>query len=354
VLQQRLEAALEAARARGDEMEEAYCLETLATLAHYLDQDPERAVAYHEACIAIYRRRGELYYLAQNLTRLGEAYQLLGKTDRTRRLVNEAIEIQRRIGDIFGEGESIRAQGMTAWQTGDYAGTTTEELLALYQRTGYVVGQATAYFFLGYIQMTTGQLQEGLAHVRTALELALDVADFSTQAWCYALFGFEAGLRGDIERARQYLSSAEAIDTDPFRQTGAGHPFVQLHINLVRFLVTAAESDPSRAAGHLLQPLQLATMTDSQPYMAIFLALSVLVYDHLGRHERAAELVGLVARQSKVAVGWLEHYAPYHELQVRLAQRLGPQGYAAALQRGDETPLLSATEEALRDFARGL
>ncbi len=352
VLQERLETALGAARARDDELEEAYCLATLATIAHYLDQEPTRAIEYYEAAVAIYRRLGEAYYLAQNLARLGEAYQLLGQTELTRQLVSEAYEIQQRIGDVFGEGDSIRALGMTAWQAGEYADLShMDRLLALHLRTGYVVGQAVAHLFAGYMDVTAGRWEQGDARVRTALELALEVADFSTQAWCYATLAFAAAVCGDVAPARQYLAQAEAISTDPFRQTGAGNPFVQLQINLVRFMVRYAGDEVGGeippAAAYLLQPLQLSVMTNSQPYMSMLVALVALIYERAGRLERAAELAGLVSRQSDVAVGWLADYEPYRGLPERLAQRMGPEQLAGALQRGRELALLSAAEGAL-------
>jgi hypothetical protein len=52
------------------------------------------------------------------LCKLGEAYQLIGRTDLTIQYVDQAYQLQREIGDQMGESETLRAQGMTFWQVG--------------------------------------------------------------------------------------------------------------------------------------------------------------------------------------------------------------------------------------------
>lgn len=119
-LQERLESSLALARQRGDSLEAAFCLHTLATIAHFVDQNPPQAIEYYAECVATYRRLGEKYYLAHTLSKLGEAHQLIGQTNVTLEYVNEAYQLQREIGDQMGESETLRALSMTAFQTGQY------------------------------------------------------------------------------------------------------------------------------------------------------------------------------------------------------------------------------------------
>jgi hypothetical protein len=46
-LKERLVASLKYAHEKGDELEAAYCLNTLGTIAHYVDNDPPQAIAYY-------------------------------------------------------------------------------------------------------------------------------------------------------------------------------------------------------------------------------------------------------------------------------------------------------------------
>ncbi|MDX1436533.1 MAG: adenylate/guanylate cyclase domain-containing protein [Anaerolineales bacterium] len=354
-LKEQLEASLAQARARGDELEMAYCLHTLATIAHYVDQDPARAIAFYEECAAIYRRLGELFYLAQALSKLGEAHQLLGQTERTVAYVQEAYELQRRIGDYIGESETLRALSMTAAQTGDYAAMVDlqEKAYIIQLQTDYRVGQATSNLYLGWFKYFEGRYQEGRRQVELGLELALEVADFSAQAWCYTALGLFDCIAGDYAGAAQELARAEAIVTDPFRQTGAGNPFLQMLAELVKFLLDAAEGDFTSARTHLLQPLTLSIMTASQPFMTFIAAFAALVYGNDGRPEEAAELLGLALDNPAAFLNWMREYAPLIDLQAELRESLGQEGFEAAWERGRQMNLMATLQQFLKDIESG-
>jgi predicted ATPase/class 3 adenylate cyclase len=350
LVKERLEASLAQARERDDEMEMAYCLDTLATIAHYVDQNPPQAIAFYEECAAIYRRLGEKYYLAQTVSKLGEAYQLMGQTDLTLKYVNEAYDLQRQIGDYIGESETLRALSMTAAQTGNYVEMVDfqEKAYAIQLQTDYRVGQATSNLYLGWFKFFEGLYEEGRDQVELGLELALEVADFSTQAWCYAALGIFHCVFSDYAGAKEDLERAEAIVTDPFRQTGAGNPFLQLMINLTKFLLGVTQGDFSSAKNHLIQPLSLAVMTASQPFMIIASALVALIYDHDGRSEEAVELLGLGLSNPAAFFTWLKEYAPLIDLQSELRESLGHGVFEASWQRGQSMDLMATSEKVLK------
>jgi len=349
LVKERLEASLAHARERDDEMEVAYCLHTLATIAHYVDQNPPQAITFYEECTAIYRRLGEQYYLAQTLSKLGEAHQLMGQTNLTLQYVNEAYELQRQIGDYIGESETLRALSMTAGQIGNYdeMEELQEKAFALQLQTNYIVGQATSNAFLGGFKFFRGQLEEGRMQVQFGLEQALEIADFSTQAWCYAILSWMQAADGKIAGAEQDLARAELIATDPFRQTGAGNPFLQLIINLDRFTVEAAKGNAAAARAYLLQPINLAIMTASQPFMSMIPYLVALIVFHDGRPQRAAELLGLGSSEPAYFTGWLKQYAPVINLQSELRESLGSDEFEACWKRGEMLDLMTTSKEIL-------
>jgi predicted ATPase/class 3 adenylate cyclase len=350
LVKERLRASLTRARDRGDEMEAAYCLNSLGTIAHYVDQDPPQAIAFYEECTAIYRQLGEKYYLAQTFSKLGEAHQLMGQTDLTLKYVNVAYELQRQIGDHIGESETLRALSMTAGQTGDYDAFLDylEKALAIQVQTNYVVGQATSNLYLGSFKFTGGKYAEGFMQVQLALDQALEVADFSTQAWCYAFLSIMKSARGDYTGAEEDLEQAEAIEIDPFRQTGAGNPFLQLQINLARFILDVAKGDFQTAKKDLLQPLNLAVKTASQPYMPMILALVALIYGHDGRSGEAVALLGLAFSKPDAFNMWLKEYAPLIELQSELRDSLGQDEFEASWERGQSLDLEATSGKVLK------
>jgi tetratricopeptide (TPR) repeat protein len=349
LVKERLQTSLTHARDRGDELEAAYCLNSLGTIAHYVDQDPPQAIAYYEECAAIYRQLGERYYLAQTLSKLGEAHQLIGQTELTIQYINEAYALQRQIGDYIGESETLRAQSMTAGQTGnfDVMEELQEKALAIQLQTNYMVGQATSNMYLGSFKMIRGQFEEARLQVLLGLDQALEIADYSTQSWCYAILSLIQAARGDNAAAEADLERAELIATDPFRQTGGGNPFLQLMINLGWFTVEAAKGNFEKARGHLLQPLHLTIMTASQIFLTMLPALAAFIVYHDGRPQRAAELLGITLSSPVLVTGWLKEYRPFIELQSELQESLGQVEFEACLKRGEMLDLMTTSEEVL-------
>jgi hypothetical protein len=168
---------------------------------------------------------------------------------------------------------------MTAWQTGNYveAKELQEEAFVIQLRTNYAVGQAISNLYLGFFHFLQAQFEEGRVQVQLGLDQALEIADFSTQAWRYAMLSWFQAARGDSANATEDLERAELIATDPFRQTGGGNPFLQLIINLDKFLLEVDKGDFEKSREYLLQPLNLMVMTASQPFMSMFPSLAALV-----------------------------------------------------------------------------
>ena len=355
VLWERLESALTLARKRDDRTEVAYCLHTLATMAHFVAQNPLQAIDYYEECAVIYRQLGEKFYLAQMLARLGEAYQLIDQTELTLQHLNEAYQLQHEIGGQMGESETLRALAMTALQTGQYDVYVEylEKAYAIQLQTNYRVGQASSNLFRGGSAFSQGDIQPGRELVQKGLNLALDVVDYSTQAWCFAFFSWFDSALGDYVLAQQNLSQAEAIETDPFRQTGAGNPFLELHINFAKFLLSSGTGDYEAAKRHLLQPLTLSVMTSSQYYMTIFIASAAILYANDDRLELATELLGLSLNKPIMVTGWMSHWVLLSRVQAELQDELGQAAFAAAWERGQALDLKAACEEVLRKIETG-
>ncbi len=352
VLQEHLSSSLASARDRDDQSEVAFCLHTLATIAHYVDQKSPQAIAFYEECVSIYRRLDEKYYLAQTLSKLGEACHLIGQTELTHKHVNEAYQLQREIGDQMGESESLRALGMTAYQSGDYDATDDffQKAFAIQLRTNYVVGQATSNLYIGYMAYMRGEKTAGRELVEKALVQALDMVDYSTQAWCFAVLGWIDCAAGDYASAEQFLRKAEAIEIDPFRQTGAGNPFLKLQINFAQSLFASGSGANEAAKRYLLQPLNLAVITSSQPFMTICTALAAILYTDDGRLEPAVELLGLALKQPVKATGWMEQWVLLNHVQAELQVEMGQAAFEAAWERGQSLDLKATTEEVLQEL----
>ncbi|MCB0196859.1 MAG: tetratricopeptide repeat protein [Anaerolineae bacterium] len=354
VLRERLEASLALARERDDRSEVAFCLHTLATIAHYVEQDPPQAIEYYEESAALYRQLNEKYYLAQTLSKLGEAYQLLSQNALTLTYVNEAYQLQRDIGDQMGESETLRALGMTAYQSGDYDATLNyfEKAYGIQLKTDYVVGQASSNLYRGYMIFMRGEAAAGQALVEKALAQALEIVDYSTQAWCWAVLGWIAAVAGNYDEAEQHLRKAEAVEPDPFRQTGAGNPFLKLQTNFAQSLLASGRGDYAAVRRYLLHPLRLAVDTSSHPFMTLSIAVTALLYASDGRSEAAVDLLGLVFSQPVKATSWMKQWVLLNRVRAQLRDSLGSTAFESAWQRGRSHDLKTAAEAVLQEIER--
>lgn len=350
-LQARLESALPLARSREDPLEVAYCLDSLATIT-YADRNPLQAIALYEESVAIYRRLGEKYYLAQTLNKLSEAHKMIGQGQLARQCINEAYQIQREIGDQIGESESLRALGMLAYVNGQYDAMDDflEKAYAIRLRTNYLIGQAASNLFRGQTIFRQGDAVVGREYVQKALDLALYVVDYSTQAQCFAALCWIDSARGRYAAAEQGLQQAESIEKDPLRQTGASDPIVQLQINFARALLASGKGDDEAARRYLSQLLQAAVMLVSKPHLTLFLPLAAVLLARDGRQEWAAELLGLVLSQPIQVTGWMSQWVLLNQVQAELKAGLGPDVFAAAWTRGESLDLKSAAEKVLQEI----
>lgn len=351
VLQACLESALSLARSRDDPLEAAYCLDTLATIA-YADTNPFQAIALYEECAAIYRRLDEKYYLARTLSKLSEAHKMIGQGHLTRQYINEAYQLQREIGDQIGESESLRALGMLAYVTGQYDAMNDflEKAYTIRLRTNYLVGQAASNLFRGSTIFRRGEAVAGREYINKALDLALDVVDYSIQAQCFATLSWIDSAHGHYAAAEHWLRQAEAIEKDPLRQTGISDPIVQLKINFARALLASGKGDDEAARRYLRQLLQAAITIGSKPHLILFLPLAAILFVRGNRQQRAAELLGLTLSQPIQVTGWMSQWVLLNQVRDELQAELGPTVFAAAWAHGESLDLKTTVEKVLRDI----
>lgn len=348
----RLILALQEAEERDDPFEVAYCLYNLATIAHFVDQDPAKAIEFYLDCAAIYRQLDETYYLAHVFSNLGEAYQLIGQNDSTVKYIQKAYQLQRQIGDRMGESETLRAMSMTAFQAGDYDAMVDylEKAFTIQLQTGYMVGQASSNLFRGYTRFMKGEIVEGRVLVQLALDQSIDITDYSTQAWSFSMLSMIKSASGEYTEAEDDLAQAQAIEIDPFRQTGAGNPFLQLHINLAAVFLQLGRNNYKSTRSYLVQPLSLAIATSSHPYMTILLAPATIMYANNGSPERAANLFGLAENQSSHAAGWMKYWMLLEKTKNELRVNMGQAAFDTAFDNGQMLDLATTVEEISRDI----
>ncbi|MEM7117732.1 MAG: BTAD domain-containing putative transcriptional regulator [Chloroflexota bacterium] len=334
------------AQQRNDLAETAFCYSTLAAIEQNVTQNTSQAIEHYEQATALYRQLDERYHLANTLSKLAQAYRMVGQADKTAQHVNEAYTIQQQIGDRLGEAESLRALGFAANLRGNYQQSLEylESALEIWQNANYLSGQAAGLAFAGDHYYRGGQLDYGRQLMQKGLKIALDIADYSAQAFCYVLLAGLETISSNLDLAEDYLSKAHAIETDPFRQAGTGNPFLQWLTHSVQMFLNATNGQLDTIRSSLPFAFFFATQVASHSALTSFMTLAALLRADKEQYAQATELLGLIFAQPTDSNGWMNGWATLTQLQNDLQAKLGKTGYQAAWQRGQSLDLYETAQ----------
>jgi tetratricopeptide (TPR) repeat protein len=140
-------------------------------------RDRERAIRYRQEAITLYRQAGDWRALAFLLAIYGDTLLENGETQAAQPLLEEAMELNRRLNYRLGMEFVLVAKSRQAILEGDHAKARAhlQEWLTLAEelgnRMGYLYGRAR----LGYVALLEGKLKEGYQILsETALEFQRD------------------------------------------------------------------------------------------------------------------------------------------------------------------------------------
>jgi tetratricopeptide (TPR) repeat protein len=214
------EQALEVARARGRQLDEAVLLNTLGVL-HFTHGDKAQALSFCEQALGILRRveanfleAGALaQFTAGVLNNIGGMHQVLGDTTQAVSSCEQALTLQRQAGDRAGEAVSLHNIGKLHQDRGDKALALSyyEQSLALKRQVGNRAGEAMTLHNIGRIHHDRGDKAKALSCYAQALALACQVGDRAGEA--ATLYGMARVLeaRGRTAEAIRLVERVVAI-----------------------------------------------------------------------------------------------------------------------------------------------
>jgi tetratricopeptide (TPR) repeat protein len=194
--------------------ERAVALNLMGMMA-YRQSDYHASKAAWEESLEISQQMGEtgLRGVHLALTGLAMVASEVGNYDDTIRLLHEALEITRRLGDGLSEADILRNLGWGVMRTGDYpqARTYLEQAEGLFRRYNERVGLSSTISGLGEVATRLGELEKAKTLLEEALALRRELdnkwgigATLGTLAWV----AMEAK---DLPAARQYLSESMEV-----------------------------------------------------------------------------------------------------------------------------------------------
>ncbi|MEX2194425.1 MAG: AAA family ATPase [Thermoleophilaceae bacterium] len=293
-------AALEIAQELGDETAQVSILSRLA-LVHSNQLDLTRALEDGESALGLARKTGDDRDLARALDGLKLAALKLGDVERLEALTRELGEIERRDGDLWYLQwtlleSSFAPLASTLW---DDAAQRLEEALAINRRIGDALTLPLIRDATGWLARSQGHYEQALAAGRSAVEAA--TAGTGWKAWTCASLGWtmlDLGAAGDARELLEAGAESAATRSDRYRVTG--------HLAWARWL----GDDPEGAAEAAGVAEDLLASTAAPPGGAFLFGFGATValgrfHAAAGRPERGEELLAPVLAAAERS-GWHE------------------------------------------------
>jgi tetratricopeptide (TPR) repeat protein len=316
--------ALAIAREIGDRRNEGIWLGSLGNAYADLGQ-AERAIEQLRQALAIARaicaastpdspewkaaRRGEGTVLGN----LGIAYRDQGQVERAIRQYEQALEIDREIGDRRNEGALLGRLGLACVDLGqaERAIEHFRDALAIAREIGDRRNEGAWLGSLGLAYAALGQAKRAIKHYRQALAIARDVGDQRNEgAWLNNL-GVAYRDQGQVERAIKHCKQALAIQREIGDRRGEGNSLGSLG---------AAYRDlgqVEQAIEHYEQALAIAREIGDRVKEGTWLNNLGLAYAGLGQVDRARECL------ARTLAIFEEIKSPYAERVGRILAGLG-------------------------------
>ncbi|MGC1759589.1 MAG: tetratricopeptide repeat protein [Candidatus Cybelea sp.] len=197
-----------------------------------------------EQAIALQRAIGDEAGLSASLTSLGIILQFRGEYDQAQDAHVESLGIRRRIGDDAGVATSLSNLSSVAFSKNDLAlaASLGNDSVAIYRRLGHESGLAHALMKIGLAAAGERNYQRAEELFNECLRMHRKVGNTGSMIYSLVNLGAVAHKRGDYELAlARYHEALEMLDAMP-NKSALTKAFEDLA------LTTAALGDPSRAA----------------------------------------------------------------------------------------------------------
>jgi predicted ATPase/DNA-binding CsgD family transcriptional regulator len=171
--------------------------------------EPEAAMPVLEQSIAITRRLGDAWFLADALYRAGFLATVAGRLKAAPPLLQDALAVSRTAGNLLGVRESLTWLGLNATLQCRFAEAEAmlEEALAQSRSLGDPLFAMFDLGALGFAKIRTGEWAAARAHIEESIALGARMAHDATPLMQWQL-GLLEYATGELERAETLMSEA--------------------------------------------------------------------------------------------------------------------------------------------------
>jgi class 3 adenylate cyclase/tetratricopeptide (TPR) repeat protein len=250
--------ALRAAR-RLDETDQPWVIARVLLMAGwvpYWKRDLERARATFEEALEIARSNpeGDRWAEARALVSLSSAISPVGNEEECLPLVQEALELGRKMDDQFTIAVAQESVGnsLRRMMRLEEALLCLEEAVGIFRDLGARWELASALGDRGFVHRLAGRFGEADTDFREALELCRRLGEKSLIAWTAAQLALVLLAEGDVAAARKLVE-------EPAVQAGPADAVTGADLLTATAVVDLAEDDPARAQKRLAEVLDMGS-----------------------------------------------------------------------------------------------
>lgn len=162
--------------------------------------------------------------LARLLNELGLLYLNISKNEEALRYLEEALRIQREVGDRSGEGTTLNniSQIYLVWGKKEVALKYLEASLKIRCDIGDRFGEGRALNNISQIYKAWGKSEEALNHLEASLKISREVGDRSGEGTTLNNISLIYRAYGKYEEALKYLEAALSISREVGDRSGEG------------------------------------------------------------------------------------------------------------------------------------
>ena len=179
----------------------------------YTHGDFKNAIHYHQRCLEIARKLGDVWSEGRACGNLGSDYGRLGDYEKAIHYHQRCLEIARKVGNVSNEGAAYGNLGNDYQKLGDFKKAIHyhERHLEIARKVRNVSSEGIAYCNLGNDYYKLGDFQKAIRYHESCLEIARKVGDVSCEGAAYGYLGNDYYKLGDFQKAIRYHESCLEI-----------------------------------------------------------------------------------------------------------------------------------------------
>jgi tetratricopeptide (TPR) repeat protein len=185
-------------------------------IAYYQMGDAKKAIDYYEQALKIDREIGDTRGEGADLGNLGNAYRALGDAKKAIDYYEQALKISREIGDIQGEGAGFGNLGTAYFQLGDAKKAINyyEQALKIDRKIGDIQGKGTDLCNLGIAYFQLGDARKAINYYEQALKISREIGDIQREGVSLGNLGNAYRTLGDARKAINCYEQALKISRE--------------------------------------------------------------------------------------------------------------------------------------------